>query len=271
MSCTTGESYADDLSSDGIIYHYPRTHRTGVRDASEIEATKAAGRLGLPVFVVSYPSPGSSLRDVALGWVEGWDERAQMFLISFRDDEPALLLDSDRVDEEPFDLEGSGTRVRGSSMARTGQSKFRFQVLQRYGANCAVSGIAVPEMLEAVHLRDVADGGSNDARNGLVLSAAHHRAFDAGLFAINAQFSVERPLDINHSGASLAATTRLAAEKGYRLVGVHRHGFNAFYVHESAGSFPPAVSVESCSHQPKTVRERPTRLPLMEQLVWLDV
>src|SRR5262249_12962905 len=155
------------------------------RDDSEIEATKAAGNLRLPVFVVSHPTPRSPVRDVALGWVEGWNDDAAIFLITFADHAPDLLLDRDRTNEEPFELEGFGTRVRREAMVRTGQARFRFQVIQHYGAVCAVSGIEVLQMLEAVHLREIADGGSNDPRNGLVLSASHHRAFDAGLFIVN--------------------------------------------------------------------------------------
>src|SRR5688500_13844305 len=49
----TGSAYADDLHEDGVIYHYPRTSVPG-RDQSEVDATKAAMRLKLPVFVVSY-------------------------------------------------------------------------------------------------------------------------------------------------------------------------------------------------------------------------
>lgn len=40
-------------------------------------------------------------------------------------------------------------------------------------------------MIEAAHLRGDADGGSPDARNGLPVNAALHRAFDAHLFAIH--------------------------------------------------------------------------------------
>jgi hypothetical protein len=45
----TGRHYADELSTDGVLYHYPRTGRPPGRDRSEVEATKAAGRLRLPV------------------------------------------------------------------------------------------------------------------------------------------------------------------------------------------------------------------------------
>jgi hypothetical protein len=85
----TGSSYADDLSDDGVLYHYPNTNRPKGRDLAEIEATKAAGRLGLPVFVITYPSPGSARRDVHLGWVESWDDSLETFLITFGNIQPA--------------------------------------------------------------------------------------------------------------------------------------------------------------------------------------
>jgi len=78
----TGSAYADDLHHDGVIYHYPQTEVSG-RDASEIEATKAAMWLHLPVFVVSYPHRKASTRHVHLGWVDGFDDAERWFLVSF--------------------------------------------------------------------------------------------------------------------------------------------------------------------------------------------
>jgi putative restriction endonuclease len=40
-------------------------------------------------------------------------------------------------------------------------------------------------MIEAAHAVDVQFDGTNDARNGLSLNAALHRAFDRRLFCIN--------------------------------------------------------------------------------------
>jgi hypothetical protein len=45
--------------------------------------------------------------------------------------------------------------------------------------------LAVAEMLDAAHICPKLAKGSDDPRNGLVLCANHHRAFDAGLFAID--------------------------------------------------------------------------------------
>src|SRR5215469_16832090 len=38
----TGRSYADDAFNDGIIYHYPKTNRPGIRDESETSALRNA-------------------------------------------------------------------------------------------------------------------------------------------------------------------------------------------------------------------------------------
>ena len=45
----TGRHYPDDLSEDGLIYHYPATRRPPARDAAEVQATKNAGTLSLPI------------------------------------------------------------------------------------------------------------------------------------------------------------------------------------------------------------------------------
>jgi putative restriction endonuclease len=141
----TGASYADDLSDDGVLYHYPATHRPRGRDLSEIEATKAAGRLGLPVFVITYPSPGSSRRDVYLGWVESWDDSLETFLITFSDRSPSLP--TTEPDDQPFRLVEKRRTARRQVEARIGQQRFKFQVFKRYGLRCAVCDISAPQLL----------------------------------------------------------------------------------------------------------------------------
>ncbi|GAB3479325.1 hypothetical protein GCM10027521_14300 [Amycolatopsis cihanbeyliensis] len=182
----TGLHYADDFTDKDVLYHYPRTNRQPGRDRSEIEATKAAGQLRIPVFVISHPAPRSPRRKVQLGWVEGWDDDSELFLITFRWQAPTDLLDTDRSDEEDFNLRGAGHRRKMRSVSeRSGQSQFKLKVLQRYGPRCPLSGVAVSAMLDAAHLVPHAEDGSDDPRNGIPLNAALHRAFDAHLFAID--------------------------------------------------------------------------------------
>jgi hypothetical protein len=178
----TGRSYADDLAEDCIIYHYPKTRRPPGRDLAEVEATKAAGRLGLPFFVITYPSPGAATRDVRLGWVEAWDDESATFLMSFEERPP--VAEASPRDEEPFQLVDERPRRRRETTIREGQQRFKFRVLQKYGPRCAACGLDIIELLDAAHLRPKSAHGSDDPRNGLVLCLLHHRAFDLGLFAI---------------------------------------------------------------------------------------
>ncbi|MGW1038710.1 HNH endonuclease [Streptomyces sp. NPDC002547] len=182
----TGAHYPDDISDDDVIYHYPTTGRGPGRDESEITATKAAAALKLPIFVIAKPTPRSDVRIVRLAWVEGWEERARIFLITFGDSEPESILTEDHSEEQPFSLTGNRSRsTRRNVRERPGQRRFKLRVFQRYGPRCPLSGIAVPEMVEAAHFKPDADDGTDDPRNGMPLNAALHRAFDAHLFAIH--------------------------------------------------------------------------------------
>ena len=82
----TGRHYADDLSETGILYHYPRTGWPPGRDAAEVAATKRAGELGLPVFVITPSQRNANRRDVHLGWFVDWDDDDELFLVTFTDE-----------------------------------------------------------------------------------------------------------------------------------------------------------------------------------------
>jgi hypothetical protein len=161
----TGRHYTDDLSSDGIIYHYPNTNRPPKRDQTEIHATKAAKQLALPLFVLT---PGSGSRDhgIHLGWVQDWDDDADWFLIQFGDTRPIEQLEDENA---VFRLEDPKATQRRLAQVRAGQPKFKFDVFKRYGPVCAVCGTNVKEILDAAHLRPKDERGSDDPRNGLVL------------------------------------------------------------------------------------------------------
>jgi putative restriction endonuclease len=177
----TGSSYADDLSDDAVIYHYPKTDRTG-RDVAEIESLKAAQTLGLPIFVVVTPED-KSVRDVRIGWIVAHDDDLGWALISF--DPPATPAPDGNLDVT-FSLVEARASKKYLRNARTGQAKFKFDVFARYGATCAACGLAEAQLLEAAHLCPVAASGTNNPMNGLVLCANHHKALDLGLLRIKA-------------------------------------------------------------------------------------
>jgi putative restriction endonuclease len=145
----TGRHYPDDLSDDGLIYHYPKTHRPPGRDAAEVQATKNAGTLSLPIFAI-LPGTRSAKRSVRLGWVVDFDEENRQFLILFGDHKPEYQ--SAPSAEMPFLLTGGATSRNTTAKARPGQQRFRFQVLSKYGSKCAVCEITHPSLIKAAHI-----------------------------------------------------------------------------------------------------------------------
>lgn len=178
----TGRHYPDDLSQDGMIYHYPETEITGW-DLAEIEATKKAGEYSLPVFSVISQDADASTRQVRIGWVAGWDDNSRIFLISFEKSPPPLILPAVN-DEEPFVLTERADARRTVATIRKGQQAFKLKVFQRYGPKCCICGMSVKQLLVAAHIRPRMKNGSNHPQNGLVLCQNHHKALDDGLFVI---------------------------------------------------------------------------------------
>lgn len=89
--------------------------------------------------------------------------------------------------------------------------------------------------------------------------------FSVGDFEVNATH-------YNYAGASLTAMVRLGRDKGYRLVGCNRGGYNAFFLRDDVGleSFP-AVSVESCFRYSWNRYGMQERFPLVADLEWVEV
>jgi putative restriction endonuclease len=111
----TGRHYPDDLSEDGLIYHYPTTHRTPARDAAEIQATKNAAALSLPVFVILPGTSSAAKRSVRLGWVVDFDDEKRQFLVQFGENAPKYQTAAD--EDASFAL--TGGRAAGKTSVKT--------------------------------------------------------------------------------------------------------------------------------------------------------
>ena len=76
----------------------------------------------------------------------------------------------------------------------------------------------------------------------------------------------------DYRGASLAAMCKLGREKGYRLVGTHRFGFNALFIKDDVGSeYFPEVDVAACLQDPFTRRCRAEKWPRARDFNWQKV
>jgi hypothetical protein len=73
-------------------------------------------------------------------------------------------------------------------------------------------------------------------------------------------------------GASLPAFVKLCREKGYRLVGVNRYQFNAFFVRDGIEEeILPEISVKQCFTHPKVKWGKKNRLPAVQNMGWVEV
>jgi hypothetical protein len=76
----------------------------------------------------------------------------------------------------------------------------------------------------------------------------------------------------NYAGASLSAFVKLGRRKGYRLVGVNRYGYNAFFVRNGLGDqLVPEIEARECFSHPKVVWGMRERFPTVEHLPWVEV
>lgn len=77
---------------------------------------------------------------------------------------------------------------------RLGQSAFRKSILGLFNNKCCVTGLALPEMLIASHIKPWAKSDEHtertNPRNGLCLNAFHDRMFDQGFMTIDKNYKI---------------------------------------------------------------------------------
>lgn len=119
----------------------------------------------------------------------------------------ALVLESanimafytNRPIEEQIDLSDLPDLPRGIEKerivkARLNQRFFREALLSSYNAKCCITGMSIPELLIASHIKPWKGAEPKTERtkpsNGLLLNALHDRAFDKGLISITTSFEI---------------------------------------------------------------------------------
>lgn len=66
--------------------------------------------------------------------------------------------------------------------------------------------------------------------------------------------------------------TKLSEEKGYQLIGSHRHGFNAFFIRRDLRpDFIKTVSPEYIHNNPATQRNQANEWPKLKHYPWEKV
>ena len=184
----TGTKY-NNINDEGDIID--KFHQTKMQELDEngIEGMISAMNYQVPVFV----GIGNKRdREVKIGLVRDYDKNEETFLVELFDywpnQEELVFKTEDEPDTEFDPYSKNENRKKALNDIRPGQAKFRFYVVKRYGAKCAVCGVTLKEVLEAAHIVSKSEGGRDDSRNGLILCANHHRMFDSNLFAIDTHY-----------------------------------------------------------------------------------
>jgi len=108
------------------------------------------------------------------------------------DDKEVSVLAGDKAEFELSKAPEGPTEITVTRKARRGQHFFRETILNAYGLRCCISGINVPRLLIASHIKPWGNFVATrlDPRNGLCLSSLHDAAFNWGLITLDEKFKV---------------------------------------------------------------------------------
>ena len=103
---------------------------------------------------------------------------------------------------------------------RVGQDIFRRGLLEYWDGRCAITGLQVPELLRASHIKPWADCSADaerlDVFNGLLLAPQLDAAFDAGFITIAEDGTVLTASDLAHEARSVLGLDRSLKVHGLR-------------------------------------------------------
>lgn len=132
------------------------------------------------------------------GEVEIWDEfNHDWGRLGFESEKLLAQMTGKSVEEiseiDQNELPSNGKEREAVIRVRVNQSFFRKAVLVAYDYRCCITGLSIPELLNASHITPWATDSANrvNPRNGLCLNAIHDRAFDRGLLTVTPQYRVK--------------------------------------------------------------------------------
>lgn len=113
-------------------------------------------------------------------------------LFTADDSKEVSLLAGDKAEFAPSKAPDGPTESIANRKVRRGQNFFRDTVLSAYGVRCCISGINVPRLLIASHIKPWGNFPEVrlEPRNGLCLSTLHDAAFDSGLITLDKKLNV---------------------------------------------------------------------------------
>jgi putative restriction endonuclease len=123
------------------------------------------------------------------------------------------------TDIEALDLPKEGKEREAIMKIRVNQGFFRKAVLSAYNFQCCITGLGIPELLNASHIIPWAKDEANrvNLRNGLCLNAIHDRAFDRGFLTITPDFIIKISKSVKQGNISEAVQDFLLRYDGMEI------------------------------------------------------
>lgn len=119
-----------------------------------------------------------------------WDDlpyQSEILLAKFKNSSIEVL--NNIVEEEEIKL---GKNKEHLVKVRVNQSFFRSTILASYNNTCCITGINIPELLVAGHIKPWSIDEKNrlNPRNGIAINSLHDKAFEYGLFTITTDYKI---------------------------------------------------------------------------------
>lgn len=203
----------------------------GISDGCEVSVTLRFGRKAVPgLFHVT--SGGELYLPVKIAdQVEIYARKYPDASVYFEmEGDPNAVDDIEKIKLELKDL--PETTRRAIIEARIGQGEFRTKLMRKYGRKCAVTGVAIPSLLRASHIKTWRESNNEErlsADNGFLLIANLDAAFDAKLisFSDKGEILFHQSLGPDpHSGLGIRKGSKLSPlpSSGQRKYLAHHRG-----------------------------------------------
>ncbi len=129
-------------------------------------------------------------KDIWIEYSQDWEKLAyesEILISQFEGKELEF-----KLKEFEFEDKTGEEKVR-QVKTRVHQSFFRQAVLSSYNFSCAITGINIPNTLEACHIIPWKDRKETrvNPKNGICLNSFHHKVFDEGLMTITSDFKIK--------------------------------------------------------------------------------
>lgn len=174
--------YRDRATADGWVYSY----RAGDVNQPDNLALRAAYELQTPI--VYFQATGPGFYKPMFPWFVDVDDPVEREVHVTPG--PAMVLELSGLPTpiaDPIDRQYEFREAR----VRLHQAQFRRLVLPVYREQCTICSLKETRLLDAAHIvGDNEVGGEPVVRNGLILCAIHHRAFDKDLVGISPEYRV---------------------------------------------------------------------------------